>query len=46
MEVIYNVKSCFKSNKVVTKEEIKEVLNKKLINIIISLEKQNKLTLN
>ena len=45
MEVIYNVKYKFKNNENKTNEELKELFNRKLLNIIIKLEKQ-KLGLN
>ena len=38
MEVIYNVKYKFKNNENKTNEEIKELFNKKLLNIIMKLE--------
>ena len=38
MEVVYNVKHKFKDSEKKTKEEIKKLFNKKLINIIIKLE--------
>ena len=44
MEVIYNVKYKFKDNK--TNEKLKEELNKKLLNIILLLERQDCLGLN
>lgn len=40
MEVIYNVKYKFKTNDNKTKNEIKEIFNRKLLNIIITLENQ------
>lgn len=40
MEVVYNVKYKFKTNDNKTKNEIKEIFNRKLLNIIIALEKQ------
>lgn len=40
MEVIYNVKYKFKTNDNKTKNEIKEIFNRKLLNIIIALENQ------
>lgn len=40
MEVVYNVKYKFKTNDNKTKNEIKEVFNRKLLNIIIALETQ------
>lgn len=40
MEVIYNVKYKFKTNDNKTKNEIKEIFNRKLLNIIIALESQ------
>lgn len=40
MEVAYNVKYKFKTNDNKTKNEIKEIFNRKLLNIIIALENQ------
>ena len=40
MEVVYNVKYKFKDNETKTKEELKELFNKKLLNIIMKLENQ------
>lgn len=40
MEVVYNVKYKFKTNDNKTKNEIKEIFNRKLLNIIIALENQ------
>ena len=40
MEVVYNVKYKFKTNDNKTKNEIKGIFNRKLLNIIIALEKQ------
>ena len=40
MEVIYNVKYKFKTNENKTKNKIKEIFNRKLLNIIIALENQ------
>ncbi len=40
MEVVYNVKYKFKTNENKTKNEIKEIFNRKLLNIIIALENQ------
>lgn len=40
MEVVYNVKYKFKSNDNKTNIELKELFNKKLLNIILKLEKQ------
>ena len=40
MEVVYNVKYKFKTNNNKTKNEIKEIFNRKLLNIIIALENQ------
>ena len=40
MEVVYNVKYKFKNNENKTKNEIKEIFNRKLLNIIIALETQ------
>ena len=45
MEVVYNVKYKFKNNDNKTNEELKELFNRKLLNIIIKLENQ-KLGLN
>ena len=45
MEVVYNVKYKFKNNENKTNEELKELFNRKLLNIIIKLENQ-KLRLN
>nr|MBP3259122.1 hypothetical protein [Bacilli bacterium] len=45
MEVVYNVKYKFKNNENKTNEELKELFNRKLLNIIIKLENQ-KLGLN
>lgn len=45
MEVVYNVKYKFKSNENKTNEELKDLFNRKLLNIIIKLENQ-KLGLN
>ena len=38
MEVVYNVKYRFKKNDNKTNEELKELFNKKLLNIILKLE--------
>jgi len=38
MEVVYNVKYKFKDSETKTKEEIKKIFNRKLLNIIIKLE--------
>lgn len=38
MEVIYNVKYKFKNVESKTKEEKKDIINKKLLNIIMTLE--------
>ena len=38
MEVVYNVKYKFKDNETKTNEELKELFNKKLLNIIMKLE--------
>lgn len=38
MEVVYNVKYKFKNNDNKSKEELKELFNKKLLNIILKLE--------
>ena len=40
MEVVYNVKYKFKNNENKTNEELKELLSRKLLNIIIKLENQ------
>ena len=40
MEVVYNVKYKFKNNKNKTNEELKDLFNRKLLNIIIKLENQ------
>lgn len=40
MEVVYNVKYKFKDNDNKTNTELKELFNKKLLNIILKLEKQ------
>ena len=40
MEVKYNVKYKFKTNKRKTNEELKNIFNRKLLNIIIALENQ------
>ena len=40
MEVVYNVKYRFKNNDNKTNEELKELFNKKLLNIILKLENQ------
>lgn len=40
MEVVYNVKCKFKDNETKTKEELKELFNRKLLNIIMKLENQ------
>ena len=45
MKVVYNVKYKFKNNENKTNEELKELFNRKLLNIIIKLENQ-KLGLN
>ena len=45
-EVVYNVKSSFKGNKKVRYEELKEKVNKKLLNVILDLEEHNKSSLN
>lgn len=45
MEVVYNVKYKFKNNENKTNEELKDLFNRKLLNIIINLENQ-KLGLN
>ena len=40
MEVVYNVKYKFKKDDNKSKEELKELFNKKLLNIILKLENQ------
>ena len=40
MEVVYNVKYKFKNNGHKTNKELKELFNKKLLNIILKLESQ------
>lgn len=40
MEVVYNVKYKFKTNNEKSNEELKDIFNKKLLNIIIALENQ------
>lgn len=40
MEVVYNVKYKFKDNETKTKEELKKLFNRKLLNIIMKLENQ------
>ena len=40
MEAVYNVKYKFKNNDNKSKEELKELFNKKLLNIILKLENQ------
>ena len=40
MEVVYNVKYKFKDNETKTKEELKELFNRKLLNTIMKLENQ------
>lgn len=40
MEVVYNVKYKFKKEGKITKKELMEVLNNKLLNIIFKLENQ------
>ena len=40
MEVVYNVKYKFKNNDNKTNKELKELFNKKLLNIILKLENQ------
>lgn len=40
MGVVYNVKYKFKNNENKTNEELKELFNRKLLNIIIKLENQ------
>ena len=38
MEVVYNVKYKFKNNEDKTNKELKDLFNKKLLNIIMKLE--------
>ena len=45
MEVVYNVKYKFKTNENKTNDELKNIFNRKLLNIIIKLE-NNELRLN
>lgn len=40
MEVVYNVRYKFKNNDNKTNKELKELFNKKLLNIILKLESQ------
>lgn len=40
LEVVYNVKYRFKTNNEKNNEELKDIFNKKLLNIIIALENQ------
>lgn len=40
MEVVYNVKYKFKNNDNKINKELKELFNKKLLNIILKLENQ------
>ncbi len=40
MEVVYNVKYKFKTNENKHVTELKEIFNKKLLNVIIALENQ------
>lgn len=46
MEVKYNVKTSFKHNTSITNEELKDIFNKKWLNVVLLLEKQNNLSLN
>lgn len=46
MEVVYNVKYKFKTNENKNNDELKEIFNKKLLNIIIALENQELLLKN
>lgn len=46
MEVKYNIKNKFKNNKYMSSEEFKDVFNRKLLNIILLLERQNNVSLN
>ena len=41
MEVVYNVKYKFKTNDNKTKNEIKEIFNRKLLNIIFSKKQKS-----
>ncbi len=41
MEVVYNVTYKYKSKEILTKDEIKEIFNRKLINIILNMENQD-----
>ena len=45
IEVVYNVKYKFKTNENKTNDELKNIFNRKLLNIIIKLE-SNELRLN
>ncbi len=40
MEVVYNVKYKFKTNENITDEEKKSIFNRKLLNVIMTLENQ------
>ena len=40
MEVVYNVKNKYKTNKFSTTDDMKKIINIKLINVIMKLEKQ------
>lgn len=42
MEVIYNVKYKFKGNETKTNDEFKYLFNKKLLNVIMRLEKEKR----
>ena len=42
MEVVYNVKYKFNTKEVKTDKEIKDIFNRKLLNVIINMEKNNK----
>ena len=46
MEVVYNVKYKFNTNENKNNDELKEIFNKKLLNIIIALENQELLLKN
>ena len=46
MEVVYNIKYKFKTNENKNNNELKEIFNKKLLNIIIALENQELLLKN
>lgn len=46
MEVVYNVKYKFKTKENKSNEELKDIFNKKLLNIIIALENKELLLKN